>query len=112
MPPWLMTDRPTEDQGRLGDPPGAKSQGGFDCRWGAHARCIGVADDTPPELARGSPHRRKMAGRWRAVYGNGVGRIRPGPHCSLDVTSPHRDVLLLTYLLTYGAVPACLIALP
>ena len=51
MPPWLMTDRPTEDQGRLGDPPGAKSQGGFDCRWGAHARCIGVADDTPPELA-------------------------------------------------------------
>ena len=31
-------------------------------------------------------------------YGNGVGGLRPGPHCSLNSTSPHRDVLLLTYL--------------
>ena len=34
-------------------------------------------------------------------YGNGVGGLRPGPHCSLNSMSPHRDVLLLTYLLTY-----------
>ena len=26
------------------------------------------------------------------------GGLRPGPHCSLNSTSPHRDVLLLTYL--------------
>ena len=33
-------------------------------------------------------------------YGNGVGGLRPGPHCFLNSTSPHRDVLLLTYLHT------------
>ena len=35
-----------------------------------------------------------------AVYGNGVVGLRPGPHGSLSSTSPHRDVLLLTYLHT------------
>ena len=35
----------------------------------------------------------------RQHYGNGVGGLRPGPHCSLNSTSPHRDVLLLTYIL-------------
>ena len=35
-----------------------------------------------------------------AVFGNGVGGLRPEPHCSLNSTSPHRHVLLLTYLHT------------
>lgn len=36
-----------------------------------------------------------------AVYGHGVGGLRPGPHCSLNSTSHHRDVLLLTCFLSY-----------
>ena len=27
------------------------------------------------------------------LSGNGVEALRPGPHCSLNSTSPHRDVL-------------------
>ena len=75
--------------------------GAEECRGVCRGRLVG-AGGAAALLQAAAEHR----GAGVGPNGSGVGGLRPGPHCSLNSTSPHRDVLLLPSLRGAGVQPA------